>query len=387
MALDTRSLLVVGVASAGWAFSFGLGSQTVSHWLKDQDVNDTVIGFNHAFYYLGLAVASFLAPPVARRGGTASTTAFGMFGSAATLLVYHWCGDEYYWYTLRFLNGCAGAFCIIPLETLVSGDSAPEHRTLNLGVYGVSLTIGGAIGIALAPHLYPIGYDAAFAVGSCVPVAAGFLVLLALPHRAHISTRATRVPLGWDRNFLSYGTAWGQGFLEGGMIAFLALFLEHAREFSKEAAGTLMSITTIGIILFQVPVSWLGDRVGKTPVLLGCYAVVAGCLATIPWIADSLTLAGVLFAFGACTGAMYPLGLSLLGERIAESGLARAYAWYLAIECTGNVVGAAAMGRARERWGEASMFAVGLAAILAVLIGWVSVTSYLQRENAIGGPS
>ena len=51
MPLDTRSLLVIGAASAGWAFSFGVGSQAVSHSLKSQDISDTVIGLNHSFYY------------------------------------------------------------------------------------------------------------------------------------------------------------------------------------------------------------------------------------------------------------------------------------------------------------------------------------------------
>ena len=204
------------------------------------------------------------------------------------------------------------------------------------------------------------------------PIIGGGLVLAGLWHRNHLDRGSeSREPLGWGRNFLSYGTAWGQGFLEGGMIAFLALFLEESRGFSKEAAGVLMSVTMIGVILFQVPVSWLGDRFGKTPILLACYIVVVGGLAVIPWLTDSVWLAATLFAFGACTGAMYPLGLSLLGERIAASGLTRAYAWYLAIECIGSQTGAAAMGKTRELWGEEAMFGVGLAAILGVLIrGW-----------------
>jgi MFS family permease len=164
------------------------------------------------------------------------------------------------------------------------------------------------------------------------------------------------------------------------MIAFLSLFLV-SRGFSRDGAGILMSITTVGVIAFQLPVSMLADRFGKRPLLLGCYGVVALGLATIPWLSTAVWFGTVLFVFGACTGAMYPLGLSLLGDRTVESGLARAYAWYLAVECFGSQAGAAAMGGARKVWGEDAMFAVGLGAAGAVLVIGVSLRLLLRDQR------
>lgn len=373
MALNARSLTVLGIASAFWAFSFGLGSQSVSHWLKTQDVSDTVIGLNHSFYYFGLAVASCLVPAMTRRLGPIWCAALGMIFSGITLALFPLANEEAGWCLLRFLNGWAGAMSLVPLETIVSRDSAPDRKTFNFGIYGVSLTVGGALGIGVAPQLYPFGYLLTFCLGAGAPVGAAVLLWVGLPLRSRPADAADRASsLGWRRNFLSYGTAWSQGFLEGGMLAFLALFLE-SRGLSTEAAGTLMGVTMIGVILFQVPVSWVADRWGKTPTLLGCYAVVSLGLLMIPWLPNSIWLAFALFAFGACTGAMYPLGLSLLSDRMPESGLARAYAWYLAVECVGSQAGAAAMGKARDLWGETAMFAVGLAALSIVLVTWAGL--------------
>jgi hypothetical protein len=78
---------------------------------------------------------------------------------------------------------------------------------------------------------------------------------------------------------------------------------------------------------------------------------------------------------------MYPLGLSMLGDRMPDSGLPRAYAWYLAIECVGSQAGAAAMGRARNDWGDTQMFAVGLAALVVVFIAWI-VVRFFQRSGS-----
>jgi dipeptide/tripeptide permease len=63
--------------------------------------------------------------------------------------------------------------------------------------------------------------------------------------------------------------------------------------------------------------------------------------------------------------------LALLGERLPATELARANAWYLALECLGSLMGPALMGVARDWAGEKAMFAVGEVGVLAVLAGWL----------------
>jgi MFS family permease len=140
---------------------------------------------------------------------------------------------------------------------------------------------------------------------------------------------------------------------------------------SHESAGLMMGASLAGVILFQVPVGWLADRFGRLPVLLGCYAVVLAGLMALPLCAPGISLAIWLFLVGACSGAFYPLGLALLSDRMPEAALPRAYALFMAMECVGSVVGPILMGKGRDRFGEAAMFAVGLAAVLLVLVVWL----------------
>jgi MFS family permease len=379
--LNARTLLLICWASGCWAFSFGLGSQVVTHWLNAREVNNTIIGLTHSFYYFGVALGSCAVPWLNRRLGPIPCAALGMTFSGCTLALFPWGDDVWAWYLLRLLNGCASGMSLVPLETIVSRDSHPDKKTEHFGYYGLALTIGGAIGIWMGLHLYHPGRTLAFYLGGAVPIVTGALLAAGM-RRYRISEESTgpRHPLGWGSNFLSYGTAWCQGFLEGGMLAFLSLFL-LARGFTPDEAGMFMSVTMVGLILFQVPVSWLADRWGRIPVLLSCYAMVAMMLGTIPWLESSSTLAISLFVLGACSGAMYPLGLAMLGERMPASALARAYAWYLAVECVGSQVGAAAMGKARDRWGERSMFAVGLAAVVLVILIWLPLRHFLSRRE------
>lgn len=382
MALTARLLFLICCTSGCWAFGFGLGSQVVTHWLKAQGCSDTVIGLAHSFYYFGVAAGSCAVPWLTRRFGPARCAAAGMIAAGVTLAAFPGGGDPATWCLLRFVNGWAGAMSLVPLETIVSRDSLPAKKTTNFACYGVSLTVGGAIGIAIGLNLYVPGRTLAFFLGGSVPIVAGLILLRGMTADSLPRAVAQGGSLGWARNFLSYGTAWFQGFLEGGMLAFLSLFL-IARGFSTEMAGILMGVTMIGVIVFQVPVGWLADRWGKTRMLLACYGAVAVGLLAIPWLSHTLVLGAGLFVFGACTGAMYPLGLSLLGDKMPEPALPRAYAWYLAIECVGSQAGAAAMGKARDQWGEAAMFAVGFVALLAVLAIWLALQLSLRNwQNA-----
>jgi MFS family permease len=365
--LNVRCLALICWTVANWAFSFAFGSQLVSHWLKVNDQSDTVIGYSHASYYFGMAVASFAVPALMRARSPIRIVTIGMIFSSITLAVFPWVESESGWYALRFLNGWSGAMCVIPLETIVSRDAEPARKTQAFAYYGVAITIGGALGFVLAQPTAALGAVSAFLIGAIIPLNAMVVLALTLRGEFHpVPDGAAATPLGLRTNFLSYGTAWCQGFLEGGMVAFLQLFLIW-RGFSGEEAGRLMGITTVGVILFQLPVSWLADRYGKTPVLLACYAIVALGLLTIPEVTHPIGLAAILFTFGACTGAMYPLGLALLGDRVPANALARAYAWYLVVECFGCLAGAALMGKARDGWGETAMFSVGFTAVILVL--------------------
>jgi MFS family permease len=221
-----------------------------------------------------------------------------------------------------------------------------------------------------------------FFLGGLVPVVAGLLLVRTLPP-AIVDTVPGGVPLpiDWGRHFLAYGSAWFQGFLEGGMLAFLALYLESIGV-SAAGTGRLMGITMLGVLVFQVPVAWIADRIGRMPAILGCYAVVAIGLALMPVLAPSTGLAVCLFFLGACSGALYPLALAFLGDQLPQARMARAYAWFLAMECVGSQLGAASMGEARDRWGEGSMFAVGLAALVLVLGAWTIVSIWNRCRRA-----
>jgi MFS family permease len=375
-----RGLALICMCSASWAFHFGLATQLTTLWLKDLKHSNTVIGLNQGLYYFGLAAVVTLVPTLMRRWGSRCPITGMAVSGVATILFPH-AGSLAGWYTLRFLSGAASAMSLIPLETYISRNARPEHRSRDFGFYAVALTVGGGLGIGLGPNL--------FAPGAYLPfwVAGGVVCLGAVAFLAYrgnnverVETPEVRPPVDVSQTYLSYGTAWSQGFLEGGMLAFLSLYL-LSLGLSAEAAGIMLGASMIGILLMQVPVSWLGDRLGRTPVLLACYAVVAVGLAVLPWCMPGVWLVAWLFLVGGCSGAFYPLGMALLGDRDSETGVARAYAWYMILEAVGSQLGPPLMGIARDWWGEGAMFAVGESAIVLVLASW-AIVALASRARA-----
>ena len=369
--------MLICLATGTWSFGFGAGSQLVSQWMNDHDADKTFIGLNHSCHYLGLAIASLAVPWLSRRLG-ARGAAVGMLICGPTLALFPWAGGPLGWFGLRLLNGAASALSLVPLETMVSRGAHPGHRARDFAFFGVALTLGGALGMWGGLNLYEDFALLAFVLGGALPVLGGLALLRWLPDQSAEKPASTApAPIRWRTHFLSFGTAWSQGLLEGGMLAFLALYLQ-TRGLTVDEAGDLLGITTVGVLLFQVPVSWLADRCGRVPVLLGCYAVVIAGLALAPFCPGTTTLACCLFVFGACAGAMYPLGLALLGDGLSEASLARVYGWYLAMECLGSLMGPPAMGGAIDLWGGSAMFAVGIVAVGLIPVIWAGLRSKLR---------
>src|SRR5947199_312314 len=127
------------------------------------------------------------------------------------------------------------------------------------GCSAFTIALGMALGIFLGMELYAIAPWLGFLQGGLLGMAAAVVVDGWLPPSAVPPEEPhDRTPLEFRRNFLSFGSAWSQGFLEGGMMALLALYL-ISTGLSEEAAGGLMGGIMVGVIVFQVPLAWLAD--------------------------------------------------------------------------------------------------------------------------------
>jgi MFS family permease len=377
-----RWLLPLCLASLLWSISFGVNAPLASLWMQQAGCSDRLIGRNTGAYYLSIALAAGIVPWLMRRWGWAALLV-GMLASALTAAAFPWGGSLSGWFVLRGLNGVAAALSLIPLETCVNHNSPPGRRAQIFGCYAFCIALGMALGTLLGLHLFSSWPRLAFLLGGAAAILAGVVVLCWRPaFSATVEHQHGRTPLQFGRNFLSFGSAWTQGFLEGGMVALLPIYLKWVG-LSEEAVSILMAGLMIGVILAQVPVGWLAERLGRTSVLAGCNVMTLVGIACLLFPAGTTWLAVWLFVVGACSGATYPLGLALLGERTPSAGLARANSWYLGINCVGSVVGPVLCGDVMDHFGRRSMFVVGGVAVALVLSGWVVMQLFGKEETRV----
>src|SRR5436305_1225522 len=83
---------------------------------------------------------------------------------------------------------------------------------------------GGRRALALV-SLASLGWALSFGVGGAFTLMATVLAWLVVPQRSEAEKESPEASFAWRAGLLGFGTAWVQGFLEGGMVTFLSLYL------------------------------------------------------------------------------------------------------------------------------------------------------------------
>src|SRR5258708_3937202 len=263
---STRSLFLLCLCCCAWAFGFGLDLPLASRWLQDAGRSETFIGCNTGAHFLGVVLMGLFAPAVMRRSGRGCIIA-RLLLSGVGVAAFPWGGSALGWFALRLVAGAGGALAMVALETLINLNAPPERRARDFAFYACSVGIGFALGSFSGLQLFAVAPELSFALGGGITLAAIPVVafLPAFPSQSleKRSVERIRAP------FLALGSAWSQGFIEAGMLALMPLYLRTVG-MSDAACGTLLGGILIGILICQVPIGWLADRIGRERVLIAC---------------------------------------------------------------------------------------------------------------------
>jgi MFS family permease len=365
---SSRALFLLCACSGLWAFGFGLECPLASRWLQEAGRSETFIGLNTGTHFLGVVLLGGAVPALLRRFGRRCVLA-GLLLSGLSITLFPWGGGPAGWFALRLLAGAGGALAMIGLESLININAPPARRARDFAAYACAIGIGFAAGSFAGLHLFAVAPALSFALGGGVTLAAVPLLPL-LPTFPNYPAETGRGEFTTRAPVLSLGSAWGQGFLEAGMLALLPLYLKSVG-LSDAAAGNLIGATLVGVLVCQLPIGWLADRLGRERVLIACFVATGLGLAAAPSAEPDVALPVLLFLVGVCSGAFYPLGLALLGEKLPAEALPCANAWYLGVNCFGSLVSPVATGPVMEHFGPRAMFWTGEAVVVGVLAVWL----------------
>ena len=339
------------------------------------------IGLNTAAGGVATLVGSPFIPWAARRIGVARLLALSLVLGGAALLGFTLTADYTAWLGLRFVIGFSVTAMFILSEFWITTWAPAGRGGLAISIYVTSLAAGFAVGPLLlgltgtAGNL-PFQIGAALFVGAAAPLAFTARDAPRLEARSHTNV------LGFLREAPAPTLA---ALLHGAIeVAGLGLLPVYALRSGLSAGqGALFaSLFILGNSALQLPLGALADRIDRRLLLVVLAATGgAGAIAlALMGTASPLAFEVLLLVWGGIVGALYPVGLGLLGTLYRGADLASANAANVMAYAMGMLIGPPLIGLGLDLVPPDGLFWTIAALILLYLA--VAAPPLLRRRPA-----
>ncbi|GAB4354723.1 MAG: MFS transporter [Kiloniellaceae bacterium] len=370
---DWRCVRALALCMAACGLALGLSYPLFSLVLAEAGVSDFMNGVSGAMTGLGMLASNAAVPLLLRRLGIRRTLLLGLAGAAACLFAAPLSGPSALWLPLRGLLGCCINIAFIVTEVWLNATAGEAQRGRAIGVYTAAMAAGFALGPLL---LVALGTGGAQPFLACAAlVLAGSLPVLPLqgaPGGAFLRLRLGGV-LGFFRVApLLVSLVLVYALFDGAALVVLPLyFLEVGFTEGESAAG--LATLLAGMVLLQLPIGWLLDRLPRRAVIAGCTLAAAACCALLPQaLGQPALLAVLLMILGGLAVGLFTGALTLLGARFEGATLVAGTTAMGVVYGLGNALGPFAAGAALQGFGAASLplllTALFLATALATLL-------------------
>src|SRR4029453_2591561 len=298
-----------------------------------------------------LATASHIPRLAARFGAVPFIIAAVVAGSALTV-GYTLTDSVVVWFILTFLHGAMGGVPWVVSEIWMNVVVEEKRRGRVMAAYSMLV----ALGLALGPFvLQVVGVYGPKPFLTCAALA----LLVAVPLLPYWRT-APKIEHAEDSGYLQVvvlaplamlaGFACGLG--EQVAFSFLPGYGGGAGV-SAEMGALWLSPFVIGNVVLQWPIGWMADHFDRRAVLAGCALASTLLVVLLSAVsAQSLMVIAVIALWGGLSFSIYPVGLALVGQRIAGGDTARAHTPSSTPYILGGLVGRPLAGAAMDTVGD-----------------------------------
>ncbi|WP_294227739.1 MFS transporter [uncultured Shimia sp.] len=357
---------------------YGVSFPLLAIRLEQSGVGAARIGLNAAMPALGWLLVMPLLPRLHHHFSTKqlllaflTISLLGLTSLAASHRLDVWLSGR-----LAFGGGIGMLFRV--LEYWLNATAPTAIRGRIIGIYAFCFLLGIAVGSLLQPQFGTVGVTAFAAVG--LPMMVGGAVLAALSidriltnqDSAPISTRtaATVAPLAVAA-VICYG-------LYEDVPAYLLSVYSLRVGMGTDIAAYTLTAYAFGNLIGAVPLGILSDKLGRAPVLSGCAAVGMMCALVLPMSAStSQTYLLIIALWGACAGALYAVGLAMVGDHFSGQALISANALFGTVYAAAALVGPLINGAAMQLWDPHGL----LLSCVVIFAAYLPVAAFVARRN------
>jgi MFS family permease len=344
-----RNLIAACAAVCVFAFSLGEIFPLLSLSMEEHGVTPRMIGFNAAMAPVGILVAGLFIPRLSHRFGAKPVALFMAFATGAIFLLYPTFTWLPAWFVLRFTQGMTVATLFALSEAWVLSNATGKWRGLIVGAYATCISATFGVGAAVVGWVGIEGY-LPFVIGAMV------LCLAALP-MSLLTAKASEanydhVPMleFLPKAPMLLGAIYVHAIFDGGMLGFLSVYGVRSG-LSVESGALLLTVLSFGNVFFQIPIGWIADKVGKTPMMMGCFVLSIVGLAVLPFGIATSWVWPLLLMLGASGFGIYTIGLAELGDRFKGAELIAGTSAFSTAWGLGALTGSVACGLAMNQFG------------------------------------
>jgi MFS family permease len=310
---------------ASWAILLGIGFMMLANGLQGtllgvragmEGFSTFSTGIMMSGYFIGLFIGSMVAPKLVNRVG--HIRVFSALASLASIsILFHGVYiDPWLWMAMRVITGISFAGFYVVTESWLNDRASNATRGKVLSVYMLIVTGGMGAGQFLLNLAKPTDIDLFILISAIISFGLIPILLTAKPAPNFATSSKMSVfelyrasPLAVIGNCLT-GMAQGTIFGLGAIYASSVLI-------DLKSISWFMACFLIGSLVFQWPVGFISDRIGRRAIMAGLSVVAVICCLLAPITPkDGWLFYFVIMALGGAAMPMYSICIAYANDRL-----------------------------------------------------------------------
>ncbi len=380
---------MIGVVSNCWALFLGMGLIMLGNGLQGtllglrasiEGFGTTSTGLVMSGYFIGLIIGCLIVPKMVSRVG--HIRIFGALASLAStaILVQAIFIDPWTWGLMRIITGFSYAGLYIVAESWLNEFSDNKSRGKLLSLY-MLVSLGGMAGGQLLLNIAaPTGMELFILVSIMVSLAVIPILVSATKAPKFEATENISIlqlyrvsPLGVFGMFIT-GITMGSVF---GMGAVYATYIDM----SVQEVSFFMGSLIVGGFIFQYPLGWLSDLIGRRVIIIACCiggAIISGF--AMNFDGNIIMVYVVAATVGGMVMPLYSLCGAHTNDYLTPTQMVAASGTLVLVNAAGATVGAPLTAFAMAKFGPEAFY--GLIALMLVTVA-VFALWRMTRRSAI----